>query len=200
MPLEDLTDGFALSDELLKRYQNEVRALRILWSGLEYLDGQVRLGEQAIRGDEPQPSKHFFWEATGTGVDLPMGLITCSFHWYAVSACNFVRLIGWVRRDTDSTAPRPLEYVDAVLPEVKPFRDKVAAHFARMSQDSRDTDAEKLASMIGPPAIVNGVFVINAMQVHVWRGGQGSDSSTLPAWSLTEVHGRLADRYGMRHP
>ena len=59
---------------------------------------------------------------------VPQGLIACSFHWYATSACNLVRLVGWLGQEQNSK--KADAYVGRVIPNVRIWRNKVAAHFA----------------------------------------------------------------------
>ena len=52
------------------------------------------------------------------------------FHWYSISACQYVRTVGAIAYLQDNSRPKPLEYVNSVIPEVKAYRDKVGAHYA----------------------------------------------------------------------
>ncbi|MEA3224911.1 MAG: hypothetical protein U9Q07_03100, partial [Planctomycetota bacterium] len=71
---------------------------------------------------------------------LPMGLLTCTFHWYAISACQYVRTVGVIAKAHAPERLKPIAYVESIIPEVKIFRDKVAAHFAWASQNKKDND------------------------------------------------------------
>ncbi len=59
---------------------------------------------------------------------IPQDLVACYFHWYAVTVCNYAKLVGWLANDGDSIKAR--EYMERVLPQVYLWRHKVAAHFA----------------------------------------------------------------------
>jgi len=80
-----------------------------------------------------------------------MDIIECCFHWYAVSGCNFVKLIGWIAFIEGKSLKEPQEYVKTIIPEVLTWRNKVAAHFAQtfIKSNKRDNIAERKAS-VGP--------------------------------------------------
>ena len=140
MPIKDTIDGFEISDEQLKRFGNERNAIEALWTGLQFLNGELAKIEPA-KVDE---AAGFKMMAFGNIPGVPPGamkLIGCWFRWYAVSAVDFVRLIGQVHHDINSSAPSARDYAKAVLPHVSPFRDKVAAHAARHSNPRNAAEA-----------------------------------------------------------
>jgi len=54
-------------------------------------------------------------------------LLSCAFQWYAISAYNYVRLVGWLAIRN----PKLLgEYINKVIPTITEYRHKIAAHFA----------------------------------------------------------------------
>jgi hypothetical protein len=122
-------------------------------------------------------------------------LLTCAFHWYAVSACQYVRTVRAISYRHDPRRPIPPEYVNAVLPEVLAFRDKVAAHFAFSTQNSRDNDAERLASVLPPLTFVDDSFHVGAFTVSIRNAGKASTSDTMQPWSICKVHEQLRRRY-----
>ena len=194
--IRDLIEPFEITDEQLAKHPNEVGPLRYLYSGLEYLYEMVKRAEREywdriIRETKPQDAGDpVLQESVHPGVRI------CAFHWYATTACNFVKTIGWFREREHPGAPTVEAYVKAVLPEVKLWRDKVSAHFAFHTPRSKDTPADVFASIIPPTAFHNGRFVAGAYQATITRKGQTSTSQLLP-WSLTEVQEKLRARYGI---
>jgi hypothetical protein len=78
------------------------------------------------------------------------------FHWYAVSACNFVKTVGPIAyRQIIPVGPSSV--CREGDPEVLAFRDKVAAHFAWATRNSKDNEAERLASILPPLSFVRGI-------------------------------------------
>ena len=74
---------------------------------------------------------------------LPTGLLSCAFQWYAVSACNYAQLVGWLATHNPEAAK---DYMKKVMPRVSQFRNKVAAHFA-ITDPRRDNEADLAASV-----------------------------------------------------
>jgi hypothetical protein len=103
--------------------------------------------------------------------------------------------VGWIAHRQDSNRPLPQEYVKKVIPEVLAFRDKVGAQFAGTTRNKRDTDAERLASIL-PPITFNGqAFQVGDLQVGVQSAGKESNSGCITPWGICEVHERLRARY-----
>ena len=82
-----------------------------------------------------------------------------------------------------------------MIPDILAFRDKVAAHFAWSTENKRDSDAERLASIIPPLTFMDDAFYVGTCTVNVRSGGQSSDSSAMRPWSVTKAHKRLRERY-----
>jgi hypothetical protein len=188
----DHVDGLSLSASHARRYGNELRSLDYLAQGLTFLNRQVASFEDQVR------------QRTGPGYVLlvgnhpllegvPQGLIACAFHWYAVSACNYSRLVGWLANGEDKD--RALDYVRSVVPKVKIWRDKVGAHFARVKPGNRDSLADLITSVMFPIAFENGAFCTGAVTLIVKRSRKASSSRTDMRWSLTETHAALTTRY-----
>ena len=127
--------------------------------------------------------------------DVPQGLVTCAFHWYAISACQYVGTVGAIAHRQDNARPGWREYVTAVIPEVFAFRNKVAAHFAWCVGNKKDTLAERLASILPSLIFAEDCFQIAGYTVHRRKGGNVSDSTAIQPWSLCRVHERLRQRY-----
>ena len=81
------------------------------------------------------------------------------------------------------------------MPEVLAFRDKVAAHFAWSTQNSKDNDAERLASILPPLTFEDDSFYVGAYSVALRSAGKESNSQSIAAWSICKVHERLRVRY-----
>jgi hypothetical protein len=187
----DRVDGLSLSAPDAGRYGNELRSLKYLAQGLIFLNRQVASFEDQLR-QRTGPvcvlvGNHPLLEG------IPQGLIACAFHWYAVSACNYSRLVGWVANGEDTT--RALGYVKSVLPQVYVWRNKVGAHFARTEPHKEDTPAVFAASVMFPIGLVNGRFSTQPFDLIVTRSGKASSSGTEMRWSLTETHSALTTRY-----
>jgi hypothetical protein len=211
MPLRDHFLGFELSDSMLERHRNATRLIGTLQIGLESLAQQVRRAEAevaaAISAKFAPTLKDVGAEASSTdatvfmtfnlpGLEGPrQSFIECCFHWYSVSACNLVELIGGIRLAHESDALPLKKYVHAVVPEVLAWRDKIGAHPVQFREDRRDNDAERNISTMPPLTFEKGRLVVQAFSLQMRRGGEPSNSAALQPWSLTEVHEQLRARY-----
>lgn len=195
--LIDSVSGFTVPQALLDTHSNEAHMLNCLWVGLDMLARQVAGAEALVKARLPKGHVH-------CGFNLPeyegvnQQVIVSIFHWYANSVCNLVRLIGWFRCKAYSSAEDPPKYVEEVLPEVRPFRDKISAHFARTSGQGRDNEAERDASVISILNWDDGVFALPGWTITKHSSGKTSDSSEIATWSVTRVHRRLCERYGVK--
>jgi hypothetical protein len=106
-----------------------------------------------------------------------------------------VKTVGAIARKLDSSRPLPHEYAKNIIPEVIAFRDKVAAHFAWTTENRRDNDAERLASILPPLTFNDDSFYVGGLTVAVRRGGRASNSQAIRPWSLCKVHESLRERY-----
>jgi len=191
----DHIDEIIVPGKVFDEPANEYWMLSYLWHGMELLNM-----ETAKRQEEHQrrvnPGGKDVMVSFGNDPDCKqMPLLTCFFHWYAVSACNYVKTIGAIAYRQDNTRPKPGKYVKNVIPEVLAFRNKIAAHFSWSMEDGRDNDAERLASVLPPLSFDGGVFCVGAWQVGISRGGKASNSAAISPWSLTKVHEKLCERY-----
>lgn len=188
----DHVDGLELSDQEVKTSANELTSLSYLFQGLAVLDRQVKQFEEelnskfggrqvAIMGNHPSLAA------------VPQGMIACAFHWYAVSACNYSRLVGWLTHERDTE--KATEYVQQVLPNTYLWRNKVAAHFAITDPRQDDSYADLLASVMFPISFANGSFWANSMTLSVRSQGQTSTSRDDMTWSLTQTHRSLVERF-----
>ncbi len=176
------------------KYFNEVRTLKSLAVGLAYLNNQIAAIEQKVResisknvrpcscGNDPRPK----WAP-------PLDLIVCAFHWYAVSACNYVRLVGWLGQQVCSNRPAPIDYTKDVIPVVVTYRNKVAAHPARVFP--KDDNAATLdASVLYSVKFSDVAFYAGCWKITKTSKGVSSTSPDI-CWSLTKTHVELVKRY-----
>ncbi len=180
---------------------NEYWALVCLQHGMHYLYRQACQCDNAVKQRvNPNDNRKYF----GLGnvpefQGIPKALLTCSFHWYAISACNYVRTVGAIAyRQDPKKRPNPSRYVEKVIPEVLAFRNKVAAHFAWSTTNNRDNDAERLVSIMPQLAFTNDSFHVAALSCTLRKAGKESTSETIQAWSICKVHEELQKRYWPR--
>ena len=176
---------------------NEYWALICLKQGLDFLYHQVsRIDSITKEKLNPEGKLKYFAYGNIPGIeDIPKPLLTCSFHWYAISACQYVRTVGAIAYINDNSRPLPPDYVKKVIPEVLGFRDKVAAHFAWTSKHSADNDAERLASIIPPLSFVEDSWHVGALEVARSKKGKISTSAAIKPWSISGIHLKLSRRY-----
>ena len=137
------------------------------------------------------------------------------FHWFAVSACNYARLVGLVhglqlneisRADLrDETRFQHVKdtvkkYVNKVgeLADVLRWRNKVAGHFAITDPRAGKKDADNIATldMSVMPMFSNFDGRLRANAYTLRRGNsKESHVPAIPSWSLTEVYEGLLPRY-----
>ncbi len=210
----DHVDGLDIPDELVPRYGNEFLSLKHLSQGLDLLCHAVKKLEDRARKQvddgtvfesmPPEVQKEFLGKTVkyfSVGNDpafewLHKGLLYCYFQWYAVSACNYVRLVGWLLRQSAPGRPDPWKYVYKVIPDVLWFRDKIAAHFSRAG--TKDRGADKIGSVMYQVGFVDGRFRAPIWKVTRKTKGGISKSSEGKAWSLTETHELMRNRYSPR--
>ena len=119
--------------------------------------------------------------------------MACAFHWYAVTVCNYVKMIGWLTHNGDSTKAR--YYLKQVISPVKVWRDKVGAHFARISPLENDTPADLAKSVMFPISFDDDAFFAGSLTLTQSSGGKSSTSRQDMRWSLTHTHRNLVPRY-----
>lgn len=147
----DYIDNLRVTDENKERLNNELQVHRRLARGLEYLYEQVLRIETDVRMRiHLDGRKHISFAGNNYyGRDVPFDLISCSFDWYAVSVCNYVRVVGLLAYGGDQAGGK--QYYYRILPsEVITYRNKVAAHVAFAMSDCRDTQADRMVSGFPP--------------------------------------------------
>lgn len=112
----DYVNKLELPDDMLNTHANEVPSLRYLAEGLQFLCTQIKRIEDKPVEQLPRDQMHFFYGNALGFAWVPLGLVACAFHWYVVSACNYVRMVGWLASGGESR--KATEYVERVLPAV----------------------------------------------------------------------------------
>ena len=192
---------------------NELVSLQSLRIGLSMLAVTVWQFEAPIRKQEDQDNVQitFFGHRPDTDRRLTL-LLPCYFHWFGVSLCNFVRLVGFLaslqsghitRNDLSTAQGRKRvgsacrEYVESVaeVRNVVVWRNKVAAHFAITDPREEDNLATLDMSVMHPVAFSSSRYRVGAFALSYGSGGEVSIESQIPAWSVTEIYEQLAARY-----
>jgi len=185
----DRVKGITLTDEQQEPFRNEILRLNQLAAGLAFLYATVR----GLEEDYP-PSASFVIGNDPSTPGIPRPLVLCMFQWYATAVCNLTRLIGLIAHEADlkgfEQRTSILEYCADVCGPVKVYRDKVAAHFARVAPRG-DNPADQARSVIDDLTRLDARFWVGLVKVHF---GEVSPSHEY-AWSLTEFHERQAKRY-----
>jgi hypothetical protein len=193
----DYIDNIAVPGNVFANPANEYWALVCVRHGLEFLYRQAAQCDEVMRklasGNNPK-KRVLIWGNDPAMSGIPKPLLTCSFHWYAVSACQYVRTVGAIAHRHDCSRRSALDYLQAVIPEVLTFRNKVAAHFAWTTKNQKDNDAERLASVMPPLTFVDDSFHVGAWSVSIRRGEEES-SSGVHSWSICKIHDELGKRY-----
>lgn len=149
---------------------------------------EARIKEQELREIGPDRVEFSFGNRPGLEW-VPQGLVASAFHWYAVSACNYARLVGFLAYGTPKAAG---EYVERVMPEVLLFRHKIAAHFSITTVARKDdTAADFAASVMFPLSIDDARFVVGALRL----GVKGTASRDDMQWGLTQSFEDFKKRY-----
>lgn len=193
----DHIDHIAVPGDVFQKPANEYWALICLRQGLEFINRQAVRCNELVR-QRVNPKGELKVTITGNHpdmADVPKGLLTCAFHWYAVTACQYVRTVGAIACLHDSKRLPPAKYVKQVIPEVLVFRDKVAAHFAWATRHKKDSDAERLASIMPSITFQDDVFYVGTWRTSIRKGDKVSDSHAIQSWSITGIHDRLSHRY-----
>lgn len=176
---------------------NEYFALKCLQDGMEFLYHQALFCDNAVR-QKVNPGGKLRVSGGGNLAEfnhIPITLLTCAFHWYAISACQYVKTVGAIACKLDPNRPLPGEYTGNIIPEVVAFRDKVAAHFAWSTKNKQDNDAERLISILPPLTFMDDSFFVGGMTAAVRHNGKASNSGVIKPWSLCKVHEALRERY-----
>ena len=191
----DHTDKLELSEEETERYYHESNLLNTLATGLDFLNRQVANLEGEAR-DRLNANDDL---VVSFGNDprlkgIPRRLISCTFRWYSVTACDYVRIIGWLVNGGNTK--KASDYLDSVIPQVRIWRNKVGAHSAFTDPKGDDTPANLFVSSIPwDIGFVDDAFVAGSITVSLGSDDGGSTSRQDMEWSLTRIHRQLACRY-----
>jgi hypothetical protein len=197
-----------------ERYFNEIRTIQTLKVGLRWIAGTLKAPEGAW---EAQTKGKVNLVSFGLDVDGQPGspqldMVACFFHWFGVSLCNMVRLVGFVRglhcghfRRSDLADPSKFDvikrsvntYVQSVkeIRAVLRWRHKVGAHYAITSPQAGDNPATLTMSAVFPVVFVGGRYRVHAMTQTCHDRSTGTSRSEIPEWSVTEVFESLIPRY-----
>jgi len=189
----DYCENIDLPQDVVEAHPNDLSASAYLADGLRFLHRQVKRIEERVREQVGPDMRTAFVGRPPPFEWIPLGLVACSFHWYAVSACNLTRLIGWLSYKEDSS--KATAYVERVIPEVRLWRNKVAAHFARTDPRAGDTLADLVASVMVPVGFDDDAFYTQPFSLTLGGAGKRSTTRRDMRWSLTHVHRQLCRRY-----
>jgi len=193
MIILDYIENRVLDNQLESKYFNELHSLQYLSEGLWFLYNQVEKLEKLASDNIGNDKKSFIYGNAPQLATIPQGLVACAFHWYSVSVCNYVRLVGWLGNDNDPK--KATSYVQHVLPEVYRWRNKVGAHFAITDPRDDDTEADKKMSTMFPPSFEENAFYASSLILTLKSKGKSSTSRQDMRWSLTKTHQNLIPRY-----
>jgi hypothetical protein len=193
----DYIDNITVPGKVFYEPCNEFWALKFLHDGMEFLYRKALFCDKAIK-QQVNPEGNI--RVSGGGNlpwfnQIPIPLLTCAFHWYAISACQYVKTVGAIACKLDPNRPHPGEYAKNIIPDVVAFRDKCAAHFAWSTKNKHDNNAERLASILPPLTFTDDSFFVGGLTVVVRHRGKASNSETIKPWSLCRVHEKLRKRY-----
>lgn len=173
MALARLSEGMAWLASEVNRIQNGVRSRA---NKERSSDGKVPIA--SIAG--------------GIMDEVPLGILSGAFNWYAISACNYARLVGWMIYRDSKKARR---YVGHVMPRLLLYRNKVAAHLAITEPYQTDNEADLAASLLTNVIFLQGYLFAAAIEPMIVRSGENVKVSNKMAWSLTIAHSRLSKRW-----
>jgi hypothetical protein len=209
MPILDNIVRLEVDDDIAV---NELTTLNQLFTGLQFLAGQVAETEAPIRTYEETNRKRVTFTGFGNlerfGIpSVYENLLTCQFHWFGNTLCNFVRLVGFVNGlqcgsikrseenshiDDRTTKKICDDYVNSIQ-EIEPilfWRNKVFAHFAITDPRKSDNSAGLDLSVMSPVGYMNNRFRLGG-----WSVATRGDEFEMPSWSVTETFEALGDRF-----
>ena len=186
----DAKDNLLTKDNETGEHYEELMALNRMGAGLWWLyrfvgDWEVQLRREA-EIDDTQVAI-----AGGILENKPVELLSCAFQWYAISACSYSQLVGWLATGDPDSAK---QYVRRVMPRISNYRNKIAAHLA-LTDPRNDNEADVAASVMTQIIYCLGrVFAASLTPVLNNAGTEITVSHDL-SWSLTVAHEELIPRY-----
>ena len=185
----DYVDNLEIPDEAAEQQFNELRSLEYLSKGLNFLNAQVQRLESEIRDRLGNDRIVRMYGSAPELEGIPQDFVACAFHWYSVTACNYVKLAGWLINGGDTS--KATKYLQHVLPQLHIWRNKVGAHFARIDPRPEDTPADLAKSVIFPISFDDDAFFEASLVLTIGGSSSGLDLR----WSLTHTDDRLSARY-----
>jgi len=187
----DFKDKIELPDDMKTKFFNELQTLDNIWWGMCFIYGLTEtiekkanreISDGTVLQNMPPDVRQCFEgkqiRYLSFGNDpalewLDKGLLYSLFQWYAVSACNYVRLVDYLAKQINPEHQELVEYAKKVIPDVKWFRDKIAAHPARASnnKDKRDNEADRMGSVFYQVGFIGDRFRAPVWQVTVKKRG-----------------------------
>lgn len=192
----DHIEGLWVEGKPFEDPSNEYFSLLSLRDGLDYLNKFAKeCDKKCLSQLEPKQEHFFFGNFSQEVQGIPNQLLNCAFHWYSISACQYVKAVGTIAYRQDKSRPEPNQYLDSVIPEVRIFRDKVAAHFAWLTKNEHDNEAERMASIMPQLSFWKDSYHVQAFTVTVKSRGKVCSSKKMTPWSIVKIHERLRKRY-----
>ena len=193
MRVIDYIANLRLSDEQEKEHFNELRSLSYLATGLRFIFEQVQTVEAEVIKRLPKNKQVIVFGNAPVMQGVNQDLVACAFHWYAVTAFNYMKMVGWLANNGDSRKAK--EYIQCVLPQVYLWRHKVAAHFAMIDPRPDDNAADLAMSVMFPISFDKDAFYTGSFKLAMTGLGNQSVSRQDMRWSLTHTHCDLIQRY-----
>ena len=192
---------------------NELVTLDSIKIGLNLIAITVWQNEEPLRREDEAANRRSIHFGHRPGTDRRQTLLLpCYFHWFGVSLCNYVRLVGFLtalkngtvtRQHLESNAGRKriagasTAYVREVteIREVLIWRNKVAAHFAITDPREDDNLVTLDMSVMYPVSYSERRYRVGDVAIARNSDGSAPIESQIPTWSITEVYERVAPRY-----
>lgn len=184
----------------------ELSTLMSLEMGLNHIALTVWRKEEPLRGNNSARTR-----PTHPGTDpRESRLLESHFHWFGMSLCNYVSLVGFLASLYSGTVSRKdLEhkrgqkriasackaYVNGIpeIREILVWRKKVAGHYAITELGDDDIVGTRDMTPLHPVSSVTRRYRVSQWDEGKHKRGVRHDG--FPTWSITEVYERLAPRY-----
>lgn len=193
----DYKENLELPEKAVEENFESRMALARLAEGLFWLNSEIsRLETEARRlasnDKDERGNVPIIVPAGGLLQKFPEGVLSNVFVWYAISACNYAQLIGWlVFRDKD----KQNAYTKRVMPRIYRYRNKIAAHLAITAPYKTDNVADLELSLLTNVTFVQGYFMAAAMEPIIKTEESQIKVTEKMGWSLTVAHTRLTQRW-----
>ncbi|MCP4139200.1 MAG: hypothetical protein GY755_02725 [Chloroflexi bacterium] len=183
----DYIENYEYVDDGSTQYYEAKMALARLADGMILLHREVMKLQQKVhrKALKENTTTDFTEQLFG---NYPKGYLSCIFQWYAVSACSYGQLVGKLKTGDEQKAKA---YVKTVMPRLRDYRNKVAAHMAFADPFKDDNPADLASSLFTQIIYHNERLCAGALTVDV----QSVSVSKNLSWSLTEKHTQLSKRY-----